>query len=105
MPEAPLSGCDAHRPALRFRFRTPAGSVDRCLRHGIAHPPLFKTAVLTALVVGTILTAINQGNILLDGRFPAQLYWKIPLTFCVPYSVATWSALRLSYVRRADASA
>jgi hypothetical protein len=44
-------------------------------------------------VVGTILTAINQGNILLHGEFPAVLAWKIPLTYCVPFCVATWGAL------------
>jgi len=49
--------------------------------------------LVTALVVGSILTAINQGNILVDGLFPASLYWKIPLTYSVPFCVATWGAL------------
>jgi hypothetical protein len=53
---------------------------------------------MTALVVGTILTAINQGNVLIDGRFPAQLAWKIPLTYSVPYCVSTWAALRISRI-------
>ncbi len=47
----------------------------------------------TAAVVGTALTAINQGNLLIAGSFPAALYWKIPLTYCVPFCVATWGAL------------
>ena len=51
---------------------------------------------MTALVVGTVLTAINQGNVLLAGTYPAQLLWKVPLTYCVPYCVATFSALRIS---------
>ena len=57
------------------------------------------TSVLTALVIGTILTAINQGNLLLDGAFPAALYWKVPLTYSVPFFVSTWAALRISYLR------
>lgn len=52
-----------------------------------------RRSLLTALVVGTVLTAINQGNVLLDGRFPASLYWKVPLTYAVPFLVATWGAL------------
>jgi hypothetical protein len=60
---------------------------------------MLKTSVLTALVVGTILTAINQGNVLLGGDFPPALYWKVPLTFSVPFLVSTWAALRISYVR------
>jgi hypothetical protein len=50
-------------------------------------------SLLTAAVVGTVLTAINQGTVLLDGSFPASLYWKIPLTYAVPFCVASWGGL------------
>ena len=50
-------------------------------------------SLLIALLVGSALTAINQGNLLLDGEFPASLYWKIPLTYCVPFLVATAGAV------------
>lgn len=97
--ERHLRDCPAaHRPAARFRFKTRGGEVQSCLRHGMVHPPLLKTALLTAAVVGTVLTAINQGNLLADGKFPSDLYWKIPLTYSVPYLVATFSALRISRV-------
>jgi hypothetical protein len=49
--------------------------------------------LLTALVVGTVLTAINQGNLILSGDLSAALIWKVPLTYCVPFCVATWGAL------------
>ena len=49
-----------------------------------------KKAVLTALVVGTILTTINHGDIMLDGEVPAA--WKVLFTYCVPYCVTTWGA-------------
>lgn len=92
--------CLRGHPARRlFRFAAGREPVDLCLRHAIAHPPLIRTSIVTALVVGTLLTAINQGNVIADGRFPAQLAWKIPLTYCVPFSVATFSALRISAVR------
>jgi hypothetical protein len=54
---------------------------------------MLRRSLLTALVVGTVLVAINQGNVLIDGEFPASLYWKIPLTYAVPFCVATWGAL------------
>jgi hypothetical protein len=46
-----------------------------------------------ALVVGTVLTILNQGDILLSGQWNNALFWKIPLTFCVPFLVATYGAL------------
>ena len=52
-----------------------------------------RRSLLVALIVGTILTAINQGNVILRGDFPVSLYWKIPLTYAVPYCVATTGAI------------
>ncbi|PTX74516.1 nitrate/nitrite transporter NrtS [Sulfitobacter mediterraneus] len=48
-------------------------------------------AAVTALIVGTLLTAINHGDVLLAGRFPPLL--KVLLTYCVPYCVTTWGAV------------
>jgi ABC-type methionine transport system permease subunit len=52
-----------------------------------------RRSLIIGLIVGTILTAINQGNILAQGHLPAVLYWKIPLTYCVPFCVATTGAI------------
>jgi hypothetical protein len=87
--------CLLHRPGMRFRL---SGEL-RCLRHGLLFPRVLKTSVLTALVVGTILTMINQGNLILAGDFPAMLLWKIPLTYSVPFLVSSFAALRVSLVR------
>jgi hypothetical protein len=46
-----------------------------------------------ALVVGTVLTAINQGDVLLAGTWSSSLLWKIPLTYAMPFIVATLGAL------------
>jgi hypothetical protein len=54
---------------------------------------MLRRSLLTAAVVGTLIAAINQGNVILGGDFPAELYWKLPLTYCVPFFVATWGAL------------
>jgi len=50
-----------------------------------------KKAFITACIVGTILTAINHGDIILTGQFPPFL--KIVLTYCVPFCVTTWGAV------------
>ena len=50
-----------------------------------------KKAIMTALVVGTILTTINHGDVILAGNSPYFL--KIILTYCVPYCVTTWGAI------------
>ena len=50
-----------------------------------------KKAIFTALVVGTLLTAINQGDVILSGLAPPT--WKVFLTYCIPYCVTTWGAI------------
>ncbi len=69
------------------------GGERRCTRCALRYGPMLRRSVLTALVVGTILTAINQGGVLLAGQLPVSLLWQIPLTYCVPFCVATWGAL------------
>ena len=70
------------------------------MEHASSPPPILqmifgdgtpKKAILTALLVGTILTSINHGDIILDGIPPAP--WKVMLTYCVPYCVTTWGAV------------
>ncbi|MDP6512813.1 MAG: nitrate/nitrite transporter NrtS, partial [SAR202 cluster bacterium] len=46
-----------------------------------------------ALVVGTILIALNQGDVVVGGEFPAALLWKTPLTYATPFLVSLWGAL------------
>ena len=49
-----------------------------------------KKAFFTALVVGTVLTLINHGDVLLSGNYPPIL--KDLLTYCVPFCVTTWGS-------------
>jgi hypothetical protein len=70
-------------------------------KEGISSPPSLtqmilgdgtpKRAIFTALVVGTVLTAINHGDVILSGLAPQP--WKVILTYCVPYCVTTWGAI------------
>ena len=51
-------------------------------------------AIKVAAVVGPILTLINQGDVLLNGPYSPRLFFKICLTFLVPYSVSSFSSAR-----------
>ncbi len=63
-------------------------------------PGVPRRSLMAALVVGTILNLINQGDALFGGR---SLDWlKLGLTYIVPYCVATYGAVasRLEMMRR-----
>lgn len=66
---------------------------------------LLPRALKTSAFVGTILVMLNQGDVLADaiwpvlsamshgdplahGAWPASLWWRIPLTFLVPFTVS-----------------
>jgi hypothetical protein len=51
-------------------------------------------ALGVALVVGTILFAINQLDAVLAGELTLVLIAKVALTYLVPYCVSTYSALQ-----------
>ena len=46
-----------------------------------------------ALLIGTILTAINQGDLLLNGTVDSTTAWKVLLTYLVPYCVSTYASV------------
>jgi hypothetical protein len=64
-----------------------------CTLCAIRYRPVLRRAITIALVVGTILTIINQGDILLRGAITLLVVVKICLTYTVPYTVSTASAL------------
>ena len=86
------------RQGRAFMFRPPgadpasAGTI-KCLLCGPRHSPMLKRSAIVAVVVGTILTLLNQGDGLFSGNWNNALYWKIPLTYCVPFLVATYGSL------------
>lgn len=63
------------------------------------HPQVVRTAWRTALVIGTVLTLINQGDVYLEGHITWLLAAKTVLTYCVPYGVATYGALSVAKVQ------
>lgn len=97
--------CDARlRKGWGFAFKAsaprgpeggqmPAREGARCVWCALKHPALLRRSMVASVVVGTALTLLNQGDTLLSGQWNNALYWKIPLTFCVPFIVATYGAL------------
>ena len=54
---------------------------------------MLKRSLMIAAIFGTLLLAINQGDVVLRAEWPRALAWKVPLTYLVPFLVATWGAL------------
>lgn len=53
--------------------------------------PIVKRSLKVALIVGTALNLINQADALMG---PQQvIWWKVALTYTVPFLVATYGAL------------
>ena len=52
-----------------------------------------RRAALYALVVGSILAAINHGDAMLSRALTTTAMWKIGLTYLVPYVVSTLSSV------------
>ena len=92
---APASAaeCARCRRPLAGRSRYLLGTEHCCLACALRFRPMLRRSAYTSLVVGTVLVLINQGGILVSGAWPPSLLWQIPLTYTVPFCVATWGAI------------
>jgi hypothetical protein len=89
--------CGVCTRAARYAFVGPSGERDpRCTRHAIVFPRVRDRALRVALVVGVVLFAINQLDVVLRGGLDLLVAAKILLTFAVPYTVSTYSALQVN---------
>ena len=81
--------------ATRGASPTPAPSMLEVA----SSPVVVKLALRTSVFVGSLLNLINQGDALL-GEARLDVF-KLALTYCVPYCVATYSATSITRRRRA----
>jgi hypothetical protein len=51
-------------------------------------------AVKVSIVIGSVLVAINQGDVLISGAATAKTWIQIGLTFLVPYCVSTFASVQ-----------
>ncbi|TYB85188.1 nitrate/nitrite transporter NrtS [Oceaniovalibus sp. ACAM 378] len=56
-------------------------------------PAVVRRAARVAVVVGLVLAALNHGGVIMQGNVDPATALKIMLTFCVPYSVSTYSSV------------
>lgn len=90
-PSAPACarcGCSLDR-----RRSHVAGQGRRCLPCYLRFRPMLRNSVLTALVVGTVLVAINQSAAIDRDGLTGDIAWRAVLTYLVPFCVATWGAV------------
>jgi class 3 adenylate cyclase len=67
---------------------------------------VIRRALKTAVVVGITLVAITQGASIFAGEWTSRMYWQIPLTVMVPFTVSLLtSATVVGSARRANADA
>lgn len=52
--------------------------------------PCVRRSLIVALVIGTLLNAINQGPEILSGQ--GAVLWKVALTYLVPFVVASYGS-------------
>ncbi len=57
---------------------------------------MLKRALTVAGIVGTVLFAINQLDVVLAGQVTPLVVTKIALTYLVPFSVSAYSSLAAS---------
>ena len=76
-----------------FLMKSAAGDSLNCVRCAMTNPALLKRSAKACLIVGTILTLLNQGDNLIAGEWSNSFYWKIPLTYATPFLVSAYGAL------------
>lgn len=65
-----------------------------------AHPATVRRALLTAVIVGSVLIAINHGSAIISGQITSARVFQMCLTVLVPYIVSTASSVATRNERR-----
>lgn len=84
-PDGPTVGSHVGQPPAWSRWRE-AGAV-------VLHPPHLRRTIRIALLVGTILFAINQLDIVIRGQATPSLWLKCALTYLVPFCTSNFGVL------------
>lgn len=78
-------------PGVSRQHRTARGALSD-FAHTAMQPDIRRASLRIALVVGTILNAINQGGRIIDGGSPQ--WGQFALNYAVPFCVSCFSAVR-----------
>ncbi|MGI9004322.1 MAG: nitrate/nitrite transporter NrtS [Pseudonocardia sp.] len=63
-----------------------------------------RTAAPVAAVVGTILSVVNQGHLVLDGDADTATWIRVAINYAVPFCVASFGFLSARRVRATGSS-
>lgn len=70
------------------------GQVLKCTRCAVTDRGMLRRSAVASLLMTSALIALNQGDTVLAGTFSWSSNWyKIPLTYALPFCVATYGAL------------
>lgn len=64
----------------------------------MASPQVRRRAFSIALLVGSILTFVNQSDAIMAQQFP--IWWKAVITYCVPFVVSSYSQAAVLQMQR-----
>lgn len=67
-----------------------------------AHGGTVRTAAPTAVVVGTVLSLVNQGTVITDGHTDGGTWVRVAVNYLVPICVASVGYLGARRVPRRD---
>lgn len=81
---------------------TPTWSTWREAVRVVAYRPHRVRTVRIALIVGTLLFAINQLDVVVRGQATTWLWFKVGLTFVVPFCVSNLGILVATSERRRE---
>lgn len=90
---ATCARCNRELRSAAYELLLNTARAPHCLRCAVQFRSMLKRSLVVSLIVGTLLTAINQGNFILSGDFQTAMAWKIPLTYAVPFIVTTTGGL------------
>lgn len=102
MTDAPVTTCATCRKDLThersFAMRALHGFHVKCTRCSLVDRILVVRSTTMAAIVGTLMLGLNQGDAIVAGTFTWSASWyKVPLTYAVPFFVATYGALSNGY--------
>jgi hypothetical protein len=88
---------DEHDQRAPLRLKASSGGL-RLFLSLAGDRPTIAGGLKVAVVVGTALNVINQGEPLLALRFDEVRWWKVGLTYLVPFCVSVFSAARIRMI-------
>ncbi len=83
------------RLSARFLLPGHSGAERVCVICAAGHRSFVHDGVRVSAVVGTLLTAVNQGQVLLAGDLTVSVAARVLFTYAVPFAVSLFTSVHL----------